>query len=156
VGCGQIQTPIPNGLLTVSSFVAGAPWLIKHLPQANGMHMSCGMVEGCQIVDARGQRVAGLGQAQGETFVTATVELADTTPVPIRPQPASELPWMMGFISDVLLPALSVPVYRRGLRRAWGRHMAPVRAETKKWLALLGIAGAVGLLLGLILGKRRE
>ena len=155
VGCGHIQTPIPNGFLTVLAFVAGAPRLIKYLPQANEMQMSCDFIEGCRIVDARGQLLAGLAQAEGETCVVATVELADTTPVPIKPQPLSSLPWMIYVISDVLLPALSVPVYRRGLRRAWGRHMAPVRPETKKWLALLGIAGAVGLLLGLILGKKR-
>jgi hypothetical protein len=139
----------------VLSFVAAAPRLIKHLPRANRMQLSCDFIEGCQIVNARGERLAGLTQAQGETFVTAEVQLADTAPVPAGPQPPSSLPWMIYFISDILLPALSLPVYRRGLRRALGRHMAPLRRETKAWLALLGIVGAAGLLLGLILGKRR-
>ena len=156
VGCGHIQTPIPNGLATLLSFVAGAPRLIKYLPQANRMRMSCDFVQGCQIVSAGGQVLAALSQSQGETFAIAEVALAGVKPVPHEPQPPSSLPWMLYFISDVLLPAVTLPVYRRGLRRAWGRQMAPIRPETKKWLALLGVAGAAGLLLGLVLGKKKK
>ena len=156
VGCGHIQTPIPNGFITLLAFVAGAPWLITYLPQANRMQMSCGFIQGCQIVSAEGQVLASLSQSQGETFAIAEVALADPKVLPQEPQPPSPLPWVLYFISDVLLPGMAIPVYRRGLRRAWGRHMAPIRPETKRWLALLGIAGAAGLLLGLILGKKRK
>jgi hypothetical protein len=156
VGCGQIRTPIPNGMATLLGFIAGAPWLVRYLPQAKHMHLSCGIVQGCQIVSAAGQVLAQASQAQGETFVITEVALAGTKPVPGQPQPASSLPWTLYFISDRWLPWLTIPVYRRGLRRAWGRHMAPLRRDTARWLALIALGGAAGLLLGSILWRKRR
>ena len=41
VGCGHIQTAIPNGRQAVLGWAFAAPWLLKHLPQASGLQMSC-------------------------------------------------------------------------------------------------------------------
>ena len=118
VGCGRIRTAIPNGRASFLTFVSLAPWLVKCLPQANRMEMSCGLTQGCKVVGADGRVLTELTQEQGETFTTAEVTLADQKPRPRGPQPASPLPFLSYLSSDVLLPALSVPVYRRGLRLA--------------------------------------
>jgi hypothetical protein len=156
VGCGRIKTAVPNGLSTFLTFLPLAPWLITYLPQASQMHMSCDMVQGCKVIDASGRVLAELTQAQGETFAIAKVTLADERPSPQEAQPASPLSWFTYFISDVLLPSLTLPVYRQGLRRAWGERMAPVAASTRRWAVLLSLGVVAGFLLGLFLGRRRR
>ena len=110
------------------------------------MEMACDLTPGCKVVDAGGQVLAELTQEQGETFTTAEVTLADEKPRSRGPQPASPVPFLSYLSSDVLLPALSVPVYRRGLRRAWGEGMAPVAASTRRWGILLGPGVVAGFL----------
>lgn len=142
VGCGHIETPIPNGLSTFLTFLPMAPWLIGYLPQARRMRVSCDMVQGCKVVAADGQVLTELTQEQGEAFTLAEVTLPDERPSPRHSQPPSPLSWFLYFISDVLLPSFTIPVYRNGLRRTWGKHMAPVDPATRKWTAalILGIA----------------
>ena len=156
VGCGRIKTAIPNALTSFLAFLPLAPWLVKYLPQASQMQMSCDMVPGCKVVDASGRVLAELSQEQGEAFTVAEVSLADARPSPQGDQPVSPLPWLAYFTSDVLLPSLSVPVYRRGLRRAWGARMAPVAASTRTWTVLLGLGVVLSFLVGLFLGHRRK
>jgi hypothetical protein len=156
VGSGYIRTAIPNGLGTFLTFLPAAPWLIKYLPQANRMQMSCAMTQGCKVVDASGQVLVELAQEQGETFAIAEVALADEKPQPRRPQPRSPVPFITYLSSDVLLPSLTVPVYRKGLRRAWGKEMAPIEASTRKWRILLGLGATVGFLLGVCWGRWKK
>ena len=125
VGCGRIRTTIPNGRASFLTFLSLAPWLVKYLPQANRMEMACDMTPGCKVVDASGQVLAELTQEQGEAFTVAEVTLADEKPRPQGPQPASPVPFLSYLSSDVLLPALSAPVYRKEMRRVWGE-----KAET--------------------------
>jgi hypothetical protein len=87
--------------------------------------MTADMVEGCKIVDARGEVVSHLTSAQGEAVTVSEVTLADEKPA-LRPaQPRSPVPRLGRFASDTLLPLLTAPVYRRGRRLAWGRQKAP-------------------------------
>lgn len=155
VGAGHIKTKIPNGLGSFLTFVPLAPWLIKYLPQAGRMEMSCDMTQGCKVVDASGRVLTELTQEQGETFAIAEVTLADEKPRPRGPQPESRVPFLSYFSSDVLLPMLTVPTYRKGLRRAWGKGMAPVEASTRKWTILLGIGMVAGFLSGVFLSRRK-
>ena len=156
VGSGRIKTAIPNSLITFLTFLPLAPWLVKYLPQASRMQMSCGMTQGCKVVDASGRVLAELTQEQGEAFTMAKVTLADEKSFPKGCQPTSPLSWFVYFVSDVLLPSLTIPVYRKGLRRAWGKGMAPVKASTRKWAILLGLGVVVGFLVGLFWGRRKS
>jgi hypothetical protein len=79
--------------------------------------MSSDYIAGCKVVDASGQVLAALTQEQGETFAVAQVTLAEERPRPRGPQPASSVPILTYLSSDVLLPGLTVPVYRKGVRR---------------------------------------
>jgi hypothetical protein len=156
VGTGHIKTAIPNGRASLLTILPAAPWLAKYLPQANQLQMSCAMVQGCKVVDAGGQVLAELTQEQGETFTTAEVALAAEKPSPQKPQPASLLPWPAYFSSDFALPLLSVPVYRKGLRRVWGEGMAPLEAATRNWMVLLGLGVVAGFLVGVLFGRRKS
>ena len=156
VGTGRIETAIPNGRGTFLAFLSAAPWMAKYLPQANRMRMSCDMTPGCKVVDASGQVLAELTQEQGETFTIAEVTLADEKPRPRNPQPKPLVSFMTYLTSDVLLPALAISTYRRGLRRAWGKEMAPVDAAARKWTILVGVGVVAGFLVGLLRGRKRS
>jgi hypothetical protein len=152
VGSGQIKTAIPNSFVSWLSILPFAPWLVKYLPLANQVQISCAMVPGCKLVNADGQPLAELTQQQGETFTLAEVTLADHKPSPQAVQPPARLPWLAYVSADFLLPWLTIPVYRQGLRRVWGRHMAPIDAASRRWLAVLGV-----IVLGsFLLGRRRR
>jgi hypothetical protein len=155
-GSGRIKTDIPNGLSSFLPLLPLAPWLAKYLPQASQMQLSCDVIQGCKVVDASGQVLTELTQEQGETFTIAEVTLADEKPYPQGLQPASPLPFLIYFISDILWPWLSIPVYRRGLRRAWGKGMAPVEASTRNWMILLGLGVVASFLVGVVLGRRKS
>jgi predicted amidohydrolase len=153
VGCGHITTAIPSATATVLGMVPLAPRLVRYLSQASQMRLSCGFIPGCKIVDAMGRVVAQVAQEQGESFVTGEVNLAGERLQPAGRQPGSGLSPLVYLISDVFLPWLTIPVYRRGLRRAWGQRMAPVEPTTRHWTALLGVAVALSFALGWLWGR---
>jgi predicted amidohydrolase len=117
VGCGHIRTDIPKGRLSLLGYASSAPWLLKYLPQANRMQMSCDMTHKCKVVDASGEVLAELAKEDGEAFALAEVSLAESKPSPQEPQPASLVPKRVYFLSDVLLPTITKAVYREGQRQ---------------------------------------
>ncbi len=155
VGSGHIKTGIPTGLASLLVLLPVAPWLIKYLPQASQLQMSCDLVPGCKIIDASGQVLTELTQEQGETFTIAEVTLAHEKRFPQGPQPASPISWLTYFVSDIVVPWLTIPVYRKGLRRVWGRQMAPVEPRARRWMILLGMSVIASFLMGFLLGRRR-
>jgi hypothetical protein len=148
VGVGPITTDVPRGLATLLALLPAAPWLARYLPMAERMRMSCDMIQGCKVVAADGQVLAELTQAQGEGFTVATVRLADAPPQPRGAQPPSRVPAFAYVSSDIVLPRLVEPIYRRGVRRAWGAHMAPDDARMGRWagMAVVALALVIGLL----------
>ncbi|MCP4426860.1 MAG: carbon-nitrogen hydrolase family protein, partial [Chloroflexi bacterium] len=148
VGCGQITTDIPAGTATLLSFMPLAPRIAQYLPQAEGMQMQCDMVQGCKIVAADGSVTAELSQDAGETFVIAEVTLADEKPQPQTPQPPAAASPISYLASDYILPLITTPVYRQGLRQTWGRHMAPINATSRRWLIYLGITSLITFIIG--------
>lgn len=117
VGTGHIKTPIPNGLMSVISYLPVAPKLIRHLRHGNGLKLECDFVQGCKIVDGNGLVLTELEQEEGEAFTAAEIKLNSERPKPNSPQPKSNLAKITYLSSDVILPLLMRPVYRRGLRQ---------------------------------------
>jgi predicted amidohydrolase len=122
VGSGHIRTAIPNGLLSLISYLPAAPKLIKYLPQGNSIQLECDFVQGCKIVDGNGNVQTELEQAQGETFTIAEAILANKKRKPDRPQPKSLLPGVTYLSSDTVLPMLMLPVYRQGIHQVFERE----------------------------------
>jgi predicted amidohydrolase len=116
--CGKIRTPIPRGRASLLGLVLSAPWLLKHLPLADRLEMSCGMTPGCHVLAADGSRLASIAQADGEALALARIQVADHRPVPAAPQPPAPISWSTYLLSDRYLPALCGLVYRQGLRLA--------------------------------------
>jgi len=79
------------------------------------------MVHRCKVVDAHCEVLAELTEDDGEAFALAEVSLADPRPRPSQRQPPSLMAGSTYFLSDVLLPAIAVPVYRKG--RRWWRSL---------------------------------
>lgn len=119
-GCGSITTAIPNSHGSLLALAAGAPRLLKYLPQIERLQMSCNFVPACKILDGRGRTLAERFQKDGEGFTLAQVCLSNRKPAPQTPQPPAPVPWLSYLISDSILPWLSIPVYHRGLRRTRG------------------------------------
>jgi hypothetical protein len=117
VGCGRIRTAIPKGQHMLLGWAATSPRLLKYLPQASGLQMSCDMVHECKVVDAGGRPLAQLGKSDGETFTHASVCLSESRPSPLEPQPASPIRGLSYFLSDVYLPAMVKSIYREGQRK---------------------------------------
>ena len=153
VGTGQLWLEVLHSTILMLSLLPQAPWLFRYLTQSGQMRLSCGMVPGCKVVDATGRSLAELTQEQGEAYALAQVSLPETRPSPVASQPPSRLPLAAYVLSDVLLPALCIPDYRRGLRRTWGPDMAPVDAATRRWKSVLGLGVLASLVLGWLVGR---
>lgn len=148
VGCGVITTNIPQGPGTLLTILPIAPHLAKYLPQARQMQLTCAMVQGCKVVDGHGRVLTELAQSDGETFTIAEVTLADNKPQPHGRQPPSPLSPLSYLASDYLLPILTTPVYRAGLRQTYGAHMAPLNPAARRWLATLAVVGILAFVWG--------
>ncbi|MBN2389786.1 MAG: carbon-nitrogen hydrolase family protein [Anaerolineae bacterium] len=155
VGCGHVTTGVPNALASFITILPLAPWLVKYLPQARRLQVTYTFVQGCKVVDADGTVLAELTQEQGETFAVAEVMVPEKRPEPRDAQPKLPVPLPAYWISDVLLPGLALPTYRRGSRRTWGPRMAPVRPATQRWLLALGAVALINYLVGWWRGRRR-
>jgi predicted amidohydrolase len=63
------------------------------------------------------------GTTTGDGVVSAEIELADVPPQPQEPQP--DVPPFHTNTFDHYVARLMLPLYREGVRRQWGSHMAP-------------------------------
>jgi len=118
---GHVQTYVPKAGALLRMFIFIAPRLIKLLPNADQLQMSCDMIPSCKVVDAGGYIRAERAPAEGEGFVISEVVLADSKPVPTQPQPQPPLPRMAAYMSlfnsDVLVPFMMKSVYKNGLKK---------------------------------------
>lgn len=154
-GAGRIRTALPNSAGTFLSFLPLAPQLASYLPQANRLQLSAAIIEECKVVDASGEVLTQLSGEQGDAFTMAEVMLPDEKPQPQTRQPISLLQPLAYFTSDIVLPLLTIPVYRRGLRRAWGQSMAPVAPSTRRWAVLLGLGTVAGFIAGALWNRKK-
>ncbi|HLF90673.1 MAG TPA: carbon-nitrogen hydrolase family protein [Anaerolineales bacterium] len=156
VGAGRISTHLPQAKASVGAMVPLVPWLAKYVPEAEQIKMSCEIIHGCKVVDADGNVLTEIPKGEGDAFTIAEVTLSDQRPAPAEPQPPSRLPSFSYFSSDYLLPWLTIPIYRQGLRRVWGGHMAPIDASTRQWAVVAVGVGVLGYLLGRFSKRRRR
>lgn len=84
---------------------AAEVWLEMELPMATG------------IWDPE-EGFLAQGTVTGDGVVLAEIELADTPPKPKGPQPKM-------YVGEDHIAKLVRPMYREGVRRQWGAHMAP-------------------------------
>lgn len=155
-GSGRFDSPIPQGRGTLLSMLPFAPRLAKHLPLADGMRASCDMLPATRILNADGSTAVEPGPDAGESFVVAAVTLAPSRPQPTGPQPPARTSWFGYLVSDWVLPWLTLPVYRRGLRRVWGARMAPKNPATRYWKIILGLGTALSFGLGWLIGRSNK
>lgn len=117
VASGHLRTVLPAGRASLLTFLPAAPALVRHWPHARQVALECDFIPGCKVVNAEGHVLSSLAQSDGEAFTVAEIALADEKPHPRGPQPKSLLPALSYLLSDGILPALTAPVYRRGVRQ---------------------------------------
>jgi hypothetical protein len=133
-----------------------SPLLLRHLPEANQLEMSAEMIPAGKIINAVGETLSSLKPEDGASYCIAQVQLSKEKKQRLESQPKTGIPWMTYLISDILLPGISIPVYRKGVRQAWGSRMAPYETTTRNWSLLLGITGFAAFIFGLIAGNRNR
>jgi hypothetical protein len=118
---GYIQTHIPKARALLRSFIPFAPRIIKLLPQAEQLQMSCEMIPSCKIVDVDGRTLVERAPTNGEGFAISEVTLAGSKSVPTLRQPNLPLDRMTTrmalFNADVLVPSIMRSVYKNGLKK---------------------------------------
>ena len=119
---GHVQTHIPKAGALLKNFLLFAPRrIVKLLPKAEQLQMSCEMIPSCKVVDAQGRTLAERAPAEGEGFTMAEVTLGDLKPVPTQRQPNPPLNRMISqmafFNADVMVPAMMRSVYKNGLKK---------------------------------------
>jgi N-carbamoylputrescine amidase len=116
---GTIHTKVP----LFEALMAQSP-LADRADQASETILECGFPPATRIVDAMG-KVLARGSATGDGLVIAEVAFPDLLPTPEGPQPDFSMPEQIYHLSDETIPAMMVPLYKEGVRRQWGVHMAP-------------------------------
>ena len=144
--------PLPHVSLGIYILMRLDLWF--HLSQVQAARVETGYFNETYIADASG-RVLARVSPEAESYVVAEVTLADSPPQRQGTQPPFGLsvwPYLLDEFANVAL----IPVYRQGVRRTHGRHMAPVSRQAKIWLGALVAMGIVGFLLGRVAGRRRQ
>lgn len=118
---GRVQTHIPNAGALLRSFILFAPRMIKLLPKAEQLQISCGMIPSCKVVDANGHVIAERAPTEDEGFVMAEVTLTDSKSAPTQRQPNPPMnptiARMATFNADVMIPAMMRSGYKNGLKK---------------------------------------
>jgi hypothetical protein len=147
VAGGKFRSRLPVPHVSVGAYLGSRNDLWEYLPQAADVLVETGFDRQTKIVDAFGQVIARV-QEDGDGFTLAEVMLADETPKPGYPQPKMRTHPAAYFLVDVVSANVMTALYRRGLRRQWGGHMAPLDPRTKIWTGVAVGAFAAGWLLG--------
>lgn len=118
---GYVQTHIPKAGAFLRAFSLFVPRLVKLLPRAEQLQMSCEMIASCKVVDADGYTLVERAPAEGEGFGISEVTLADSKSMPKHRQPNPPLESMISsmalFNSDLMVPFVMQSVYKNGLKK---------------------------------------
>jgi predicted amidohydrolase len=118
---GRVLTNVPKAGALLRNFGLFSPRLLKLLPRADQMQMSCGMIPSCKVVDAEGCVLAERAPSESEGFAISDVTLADSKPVPTGRQPNPPMNRLMAqmsyFNADTWVPLMMRSVYQNGLKK---------------------------------------
>jgi predicted amidohydrolase len=148
-GSGTLRTAVPRTVLSALPTVVTRPRLWSRLPEIRKVEVEAGYYPQTKIVGADG-RVLARVEADGDAYTLSSLQLEDITPQPALAQPNMPYTTWAYFISDLLLPLLTAPLYRRGYRAVHGKEMAPLDRGTRIWRWVAFGALALGFLLGRI------
>ncbi len=146
-GSGDFRSHLPASMVSVASYLVAYPQHYDQLQTAHDACLEADFGNDAVIVDGKGETIARITQ-DGDAFAIADVELADTLPRPTTEQPKTQVHPIGFWVSDVLSPPIFAPIYRRGLKRQWGKQMAPLDHRTKVWSGFALFALLLGWLLG--------
>lgn len=150
VGAGRFRSRLPLPIISLIGFIAERPDLWRWLPQAAQVWIEAGYDRQTKIVGANGQVLSRVS-IDGDGFTVNEIALAETLPVPFTPQPRMQTPAIVYFLADLLGAVFMPAVYRNGLRKQYGAHMAPLSPRT-----MFIFGGLItGLVMGVMLGQRR-
>ncbi|GAB1420449.1 hypothetical protein MASR2M15_05470 [Anaerolineales bacterium] len=151
MGSGEFRSQMPMAMASWLGMTSQQPLYWRYLDQAHSIEISAGYDKVAKIVSAEGQ-IIGQIETEGDGLAIASVTLADQIPLPQGSKPEIQTSKMVFFFADIYLPFFQTFVYRRGLRRYFGRRMAPIAFGTQVW------SGAVmaSLVIGLWLGRKSK
>jgi hypothetical protein len=150
---GQFSSPIPVPWVSFGILLARQPALWRYFFQAPKAVVTAPYYDDTQIVDAAGNILARHSEAV-EGFALSEITLADTPPLfPGQPPAWRNAAQRLALFQDVLSWSM-LPTYRRGVRRVWGRAMAPVDDQTQVWGWFVLIASLFAFLAGWFISRR--
>jgi predicted amidohydrolase len=114
---GVVRTKLPG----LETLLQGST-LSDRASQASEVRLELGFSMATMIGEPKEGRLVH-GTTLGDGIVSAEIELADVTPQPLEPQP--DVPPFHTNTFDHYVARLMHPLYREGVRRQWGSHMAP-------------------------------
>jgi hypothetical protein len=110
-GGGRFRTFLSRPRLSFAGFLSARPDLWKYIPQAEKIHIEAGYFDQTFIADSNGE-VLQRTKIDGDDFTVAQVELAEKTPVPLKPQPKINLS-PLTYRVDEFVNALLVNYYNQ-------------------------------------------
>ncbi len=154
-GAGTFRSRLPLPEISVAGILGARSDLQQYLKEAHEAILEAGYARFGKIIDANGNVIARV-EHDGDGFTVAEVALADELPQPNAPQPKMRM-HPLGYIAiDVVGANAVVPLYREGVRRQWGAHMAPVDPRTKIWMGIVASVAAVSGFVGYVMGRSRS
>jgi hypothetical protein len=149
VGGGTFRSGMPLAVLSLGGYIAARPDLWGRLSQAPKVQIEAGFDSQTKVINAEGHVVARVTE-KGDSYTVAEVTLADELPSPRTRPPAMHTSPFVYFLVDILGVHLATARYRRGVRRQWGKHMAPIDPRTKIWAGAVVGAAVLAWLSGLL------
>ncbi|MBN1679300.1 MAG: carbon-nitrogen hydrolase family protein [Anaerolineae bacterium] len=143
---GQFSTHIPIPWLSFGVLLAARPSLWRHIPQGKHVIGRARFFGDNQIISASGDSLARY-DAEADGFAFSEIELPASPPIPKGKPPRWPVP------SPVIFHEAMTPFYRMGVRRAWGRHMAPVDFYGRAGRRLVWRVFWTGMALGWLRGR---
>jgi hypothetical protein len=150
---GLFRAKVPASAVTLGGMVTALQprFIGKLLAAPSALIYEAEHQHQTKVINAQGD-VVGRVTEPGDHFTVAMVDLADTRPYPIDPEPTIGATGFSHFVSDWFIPTVMIPLYRAGLRKHFGPQYAPVDSRTHIW----GVGLLAAMLIGFLWGRRQR